>query len=147
MIALIQRVNKSSVSVDGKEVAAIGKGLNILLGVFDGDTQEDINKLINKIVKLRIFSDECGKMNLSIQDIGGKVLVVSQFTLAGSVKKGNRPSFSKAMPPIAAKELYLEFIEKLNQFIEVENGVFGATMQVEINNDGPVTFILDSTKL
>ena len=147
MIALVQRVSKSSVSVDNKIVGSISKGLNILLGVFEEDTKEDIDKLVKKIVKLRIFSDDCGKMNLNIIDTGGSALVISQFTLAGSVKKGNRPSFTKAKNPKEAKEYYLEFIEQLSQYIEVESGVFGADMQVEIINDGPVTFILDSKEL
>ena len=147
MIAVVQRVNRSSVKVDGKVVGSIGKGLNILLGVVEEDTQEDIVKLVNKIVKLRIFSDECGKMNLNIIDSGGAALVISQFTLAGDVKKGNRPSFTKAKEPKEAKRLYLEFIKALRQYIPVECGIFGASMEVEILNDGPVTFILESKNL
>ena len=147
MIALIQRVSSSSVEIDGKVAGSIGLGVNILLGILKDDTKEDIYKLVKKIVKLRIFSDECGKMNLNIQDAGGSALVVSQFTLAGSVKKGNRPSFGNAKEPNEAKELYLEFIEKLTEYVEVQSGVFGAMMKVNIVNDGPVTFILDSKKI
>ncbi len=147
MIAVIQRVTKSSVSVDGKVVGSINRGFNILLGVFEDDTQKDIDKLVQKIVKLRVFSDECGKMNLNITDVCGAALVVSQFTLAGDVKKGNRPSFTKAKKPQEAKILYLEFIDKLSNYIEVQSGIFGANMSVEITNDGPVTFILDSKEL
>lgn len=147
MIAIIQRVSKSSVSVDGELVSSINRGINILLGIVEEDSLEDIEKLVKKIVKLRIFSDECGKMNLSILDIEGEALVISQFTLAANVKKGNRPSFSQAKKPSEAKELYLEFIKRLNEFIEVKSGIFGANMSVEIINDGPVTFILDSNKL
>ena len=147
MIAIIQRVSKSSVSVDGELVSSINRGINILLGIVEEDSLEDIEKLVKKIVKIRIFSDECGKMNLSILDIEGEALVISQFTLAANVKKGNRPSFSQAKKPSEAKELYLEFIKLLNEFIEVKSGIFGANMSVEIINDGPVTFILDSNKL
>jgi len=147
MIAVIQRVSSSSVKVEENVVGSIGRGLNILLGVVNEDSTEDIAKLVQKIVKLRIFSDECGKMNLNIQDIDGAALVISQFTLAGDLKKGNRPSFAKAKEPKEAKEFYLQFIEELQQYIPVESGIFGASMQVEIINDGPVTFILDSKSL
>ena len=147
MIAIIQRVSKSSVSVDGELVSSINRGINILLGIVEDDSLEDIEKLVKKIIKLRIFSDECGKMNLSILDIEGEALVISQFTLAANVKKGNRPSFSQAKKPSEAKELYLEFIKRLSEYIEVKSGIFGANMSVEIINDGPVTFILDSNKL
>ncbi len=147
MIAIIQRVSKSSVSVDGELVSSISRGINILLGIVEDDSLEDIEKLVKKIIKLRIFSDECGKMNLSILDIEGEALVISQFTLAANVKKGNRPSFSQAKKPSEAKELYLEFIKRLSEYIEVKSGIFGANMSVEIINDGPVTFILDSNKL
>ncbi len=147
MIALLQRVSSSKVEVDGKEIASIGKGLNILLGVLKEDSIDDINKLVKKIINLRIFADEESKMNLSILDIKGEILVISQFTLAGSVKKGRRPSFDRAMEPTKAKELYLLFIEKLKEYVEVKSGIFGAMMKVEIINDGPVTFIIDSKEL
>ncbi|ACO03204.1 MAG TPA: D-aminoacyl-tRNA deacylase [Persephonella sp.] len=147
MIAVIQRVNRSYVEVDGKVVGEIGKGLNILLGVVKGDTEEDIDKLIKKIPFLRIFEDENGKMNLSVIDIKGEALVISQFTLAGSVKKGRRPSFDNAEEPERAKELYQRFVERLSEYIPVKTGVFAAHMKVFIENDGPVTFIIDSKAL
>ncbi|WP_300365784.1 D-aminoacyl-tRNA deacylase [Hydrogenimonas sp.] len=147
MIALIQRVSRSSVVVDGDEIAHIGRGLNILLGVLKGDGESDIEKLVPKLVHLRIFADEEGKMNRSILDMGGEALVVSQFTLAGSVKKGRRPSFDNAMPPNEAERLYEIFCEKLEEYIPVQRGEFGAMMDVEIHNDGPVTFIVDSKDL
>ncbi len=147
MIAVIQRVNKSYVEVDNKVVGKIDKGINILLGVVKGDTEEDIKKLINKIPFLRIFEDENGKMNLSLIDIEGKALVISQFTLAGNVKKGRRPSFENAEEPKKAKELYLKFVEELKKYVPVETGIFGADMKVFIENDGPVTFIINSKDL
>ena len=147
MIALLQRVSRSSVSIDGETVAKIGSGYNILLGVLKGDSEADIEKLVQKIVNLRIFADEKGKMNKSILDVGGEALVVSQFTLAGSVRKGRRPSFDNAMPPEDAKRLYEEFCQRLSQHIEVQTGRFGAMMEVAIVNDGPVTFIVDSKEL
>ncbi|WP_457622544.1 D-aminoacyl-tRNA deacylase [Persephonella sp.] len=147
MIAVIQRVNRSYVEVDGKVVGEIGKGLNILLGVVKGDTEEDIEKLIKKIPFLRIFEDENGKMNLSVIDIKGEALVISQFTLAGSVKKGRRPSFDNAEEPEKAKELYQEFVKRLSEYIPVKTGIFAADMKVFIENDGPVTFIIDSKTL
>ncbi|WP_200762942.1 D-aminoacyl-tRNA deacylase [Nitrosophilus alvini] len=147
MIALLQRVKRSSVTVNGREIAKIGKGINILLGVLKEDSEDDIHKLVDKIVNLRIFSDSEGKMNLSIRDVGGEALIISQFTLAGSVKKGRRPSFDKAMEPGRAKELYEKFCENIGEYIAVKQGVFGAMMEVEILNDGPVTFIIDSKEL
>lgn len=147
MIAIIQRVNKSYVEVNGKIVGEIDRGINILLGVVKGDTDEDIKKLINKIPYLRIFEDESGKMNLSLLDIDGKALVISQFTLAGNVKKGRRPSFEYAEKPERAKELYDKFVNELKKYIPVETGIFGAYMKVFIENDGPVTFIINSKDL
>lgn len=147
MIAVLQRVNKSWVEVDGKVVGEIGKGINILLGVEKGDTEEDIKKLINKIPFLRIFEDKNGKMNLSVIDIGGEALVISQFTLAGNVKKGRRPSFDNAEEPEKAKLLYEKFVEELSKFIPVKTGIFAAYMKVFIENDGPVTFIINSKEL
>ncbi len=147
MIAVLQRVNKSWVEVDGEVVGKIGKGINILLGVEKGDTQEDIQKLIRKIPYLRIFEDENGKMNLSLIDIKGEALVISQFTLAGNVKKGRRPSFDNAEEPEKAKKLYEEFVEELRKYVPVETGVFAAHMKVFIENDGPVTFIINSKEL
>ncbi|WP_457605947.1 D-aminoacyl-tRNA deacylase [Nitratifractor sp.] len=147
MIALLQRVRSSSVRVDGKVVGAIGPGLNILLGVVKGDDEESMGKLLAKIPHLRIFPDEEGRMNLSLLEVGGSALVVSQFTLVASLKRGRRPSFDRAMPPEEAERLYERFCEELEHFVPVERGVFGAMMEVEILNDGPVTLILDSREL
>ena len=147
MIALLQRVSRSAVRVDGEEIARIGNGLNILLGILKGDGEEEIEKLHRKIVALRIFPDEQGRMNRSIEEIGGEVLVISQFTLAGNLRKGRRPSFDNAMPPGEARELYELFCRRLSASVPVQTGRFGAMMEVEILNDGPVTFILDSSEL
>ena len=148
MIAVIQRVKSSNVKVEGKVVGEIGQGLNILLGVVKGDTKEDIDKLINKIYNLRIFQDENDKMNLSIQDVDGEALVISQFTLAGNCKKGRRPSFDSSAEPKLAKEYYELFIEKSMDYVKsVQSGIFAAKMEVNIVNDGPVTFVLDSKEL
>ncbi len=126
----------------------IGQGLNILLGVKKGDTSVDIKKLADKILNLRIFKDENDKMNLSLFDIEGEALIISQFTLAGNVKKGRRPSFEQSEKPDVAHAYYQEFIEYVKGMgIKVQTGVFGAMMDVEIHNDGPVTFILDSKEL
>ncbi|NPA53107.1 MAG: D-tyrosyl-tRNA(Tyr) deacylase [Aquificae bacterium] len=147
MIVVLQRVNQSWVEVDGEIVGKIGKGINILLGVEKGDTEEDIKKLMNKIPYLRIFEDENGKMNLSVMDIKGEALVISQFTLAGNVKKGRRPSFDNAEEPKRAKELYEKFTQELSKFVPVQTGIFAANMKVFIENDGPVTFIINSREL
>lgn len=148
MIAVIQRVSSSSVKVDDKIVGEINKGLNILLGVKKGDTSEDIKKLVNKIVNLRIFQDENDKMNLSLLDVDGEALIISQFTLAGNIKKGRRPSFDSSETPAIANELYEEFVEEFKKAgINTQTGVFGAYMDVSIQNDGPVSFIIDSKEL
>lgn len=148
MIAVIQRVNSSSVSVDNKVVGKIGKGLNILLGVKKGDTKDDIKKLVSKIVNLRIFQDENNKMNLSLLDTKGEALIISQFTLAGNIKKGRRPSFEQSETPDIAKQYYEEFIKEISNLgVNTQTGIFGAMMDVEILNDGPVTFIIDSKEL
>lgn len=148
MIAVIQRVSSSSVSVDGEVIGSIKKGLNILLGVKKGDTHEDMEKLVKKIVNLRIFSDENGKMNLSLLDIKGEALIISQFTLAGNVKKGRRPSFDDSQTPDIAELMYEEFAKAVASYdILTQTGEFGAMMDVEIHNDGPVTFIIDSREL
>ena len=147
MIAVVQRVLESHVEVDSKIVGKIGKGLNILLGVEKGDTEEDIKKLVNKIVNLRIFEDENGKMNLSLLDINGEALIISQFTLTANVKKGRRPSFDNAEKPEIAKKLYERFVEETSRYVPVQTGVFAADMKVFILNDGPVTFIIDSKQL
>jgi D-tyrosyl-tRNA(Tyr) deacylase len=145
---VIQRVSSSNVTVDNKVVGSIGVGLNILLGVQKGDTKDDIGKLVNKIINLRIFKDENDKMNLSLLDIGGEALVISQFTLAGNIKKGRRPSFDSSEKPEIAKKLYEEFVKEIsNAGIKTQTGEFGAMMDVEIHNDGPVTFIVDSEEL
>jgi D-tyrosyl-tRNA(Tyr) deacylase len=147
MIAVVQRVIKSSVEVDGKVVGEIRKGVNILLGVAEEDTEEDINKLVNKIVYLRMFEDENKKMNHSLLDINGEALIISQFTLLANLKKGRRPSFEYAAKPDKAKALYEKFVEEFSKYVKVQTGIFGADMKVYILNDGPVTFILDSKQL
>ena len=147
MVAVIQRVSSSWVKVGDKEIARIGKGYNILLGVIEGDTQEDIEKLVKKIINLRIFPNEAGKFDKNIFQIGGEALVVSQFTLAGKIKKGNRPDFTNAMKPDSAKKLYEKFVQKLSEHIPVQTGEFGAMMEVGIMNDGPVTIIANSKEL
>jgi D-tyrosyl-tRNA(Tyr) deacylase len=147
MKAVIQRVLNASVEVEGKVVGSSGKGILVLLGVEKGDGEKDADWMAEKIANLRIFEDGEGKMNLSIQDIGGGILAVSQFTLAGNCAKGRRPSFDTASPPAEANELYGYFLGKLRQSgIPVETGVFQANMQVSLVNDGPVTFILESPK-
>jgi len=145
MRVVIQRVNKASVSVQGQINGHIETGLLLLLGIEEEDTSEDIQWLVNKIVNLRIFSDSEGKMNLSILDVEGDFLVVSQFTLHASTKKGNRPSYIKAAHPDKAIPLYNQFVENLNHFgRKVETGLFGAMMKVSLENDGPVTIIIDT---
>lgn len=146
MRAVIQRVNKSSVSVDGEIKGSVGKGYNILLGVMDGDGEQQAELLAGKVAKLRVFEDENGKMNKSILDIGGEILVISQFTLCADIKKGNRPSFTDSAPPAEADRLYKYFCSKLldNGISKVETGVFAADMQVSIENDGPVTIVMDT---
>ncbi len=148
MIAVIQRVKSSSVKVEGKTIGEIGIGLNLLLGVKKEDNKRDVLKLVQKIVNLRIFQDELGKMNLSILDIKGEMLIISQFTLAGNLKKGRWPSFEESEIPELAKELYEEFIKEVDKVgIRTQKGKFSAYMDVNIQNDGPVTFILDSNEL
>ncbi|RYA23268.1 D-tyrosyl-tRNA(Tyr) deacylase [Malaciobacter halophilus] len=148
MIAVVQRVKSSSVKVDGKIVGQIDKGLNILLGVKKGDRKEDITKLVNKIVNLRIFQDENDKMNLSLLDIKGEALIISQFTLAANVKKGRRPSFDSSEKPDIAKDMYEQFVKEFEFLgVHTQTGIFGEHMDVNIQNDGPVTFIVDSNEL
>ena len=147
MKAVVQRVKSSAVVVDGETIGEIERGYNVLLGVFPDDTKKDAEILAAKIAKLRVFEDEDEKMNLSIMDIGGEVLAISQFTLCADIKKSNRPSFITAAKPEYANELYEYFMEQLraNGIKKVEHGLFGADMQVEIHNDGPVTIIMDTT--
>jgi D-tyrosyl-tRNA(Tyr) deacylase len=146
MRAVIQRVSEASVTIEGKKVADIKSGLLILLGIEDTDTQEDIDWLSGKIAKLRIFGDENGIMNLSIQDIDGDVIVVSQFTLHAATKKGNRPSYIKAAGPAVAIPLYEAFIKQVEKELgkKVQTGRFGADMKVALVNDGPVTIMIDT---
>lgn len=148
MRVLIQRVTQAKVEVEGKCIGNIGKGYLVLLGVADGDTKEMADKLFDKMVKLRIFPDENGKSNLSIKDVGGEVLVVSQFTLYADCKKGNRPSFTNAGKPDAANELYEYFLGLTKaEFGDVQCGEFGADMKVSLLNDGPFTILLDSNEI
>ncbi len=148
MRALIQRVTNASVSADGHVIGQCGKGYLILLGVGGEDGPEQIERLWNKIYKLRIFEDEDGKTNLSLADVGGEVLVVSQFTLYANCKKGNRPSFTQAGAPDRAEALYEAFVERARRDVaHVQTGSFGAMMQVSLVNDGPFTIWLDTDQL
>lgn len=146
MRLVIQRVSEASVTIGGKVHSSIGTGLLILQGIEDADTQEDIDWLCKKVSNLRIFDDENGVMNLSVKDISGELLVVSQFTLHASTKKGNRPSYIKASKPDFAIPMYEQFVKTLGftSGIKVETGEFGANMQVQLINDGPVTILIDS---
>ena len=146
MKAVLQRVSEALVTVDGSKVAQIGTGLLILLGIEDADTHDDIEWLTAKIVKLRIFGDSNGVMNLSVQETGGDVIVVSQFTLHASTKKGNRPSYIRAAKPDIAIPLYESFVAQLEKELgkKVQTGEFGADMKVALINDGPVTIIIDT---
>lgn len=146
MKVVIQRASKSSVTIEGKKVASIEKGLLILLGIVNEDTQEDIQWLSNKIANLRVFDDENGVMNKSIIDVQGDAIVVSQFTLHASTKKGNRPSYIKAAKPDIAIPLYEAFVKQLKLDLgnNVQTGEFGADMKVELINEGPVTIIIDT---
>lgn len=148
MRAVVQRVDKAKVTVDGKIVGEISRGLMVLVGVVEGDTEKDVQYLADKVTGLRIFEDEAEKMNLSVKDIGGEILSVSQFTLYGDCRKGKRPSFDKAAKTETAIVLYEKFNELCRQQnIKVETGVFGAHMLVELANNGPVTILLDSSKM
>ncbi|MBD5204134.1 MAG: D-tyrosyl-tRNA(Tyr) deacylase [Bacteroidales bacterium] len=149
MIALIQRASRAEVRSDGRLLGSISAGLMILLGVIEGDTMQDVNKLVKKCSMMRIFADDNGVMNRSVIDIGGQVMVVSQFTLAADIRKGNRPSYIKAARPEQAIPLYETFCRLMSEAIghPVATGEFGADMQVELINDGPVTIIADSRGL
>lgn len=146
MIALIQRVSSASVTIDGIVKSSIASGLLILIGIEDADNNEDIDWLANKIVNLRIFNDDQGVMNISVKDQGGEIIVVSQFTLHASTKKGNRPSYLKASKPDVAIPLYEKFVAVLSSQLgkPVQTGEFGADMKVALVNDGPVTIIIDT---
>ena len=146
MIAVIQRVTRASVTINQKIHSEISRGLLILIGIEDADAEEDIDWLAAKIANLRIFDDEAGVMNLSVRDIMGEILVVSQFTLHASTKKGNRPSYIKAARPEKAIPIYEAFIKKISAEINkpVQTGVFGADMKIELVNDGPVTILIDT---
>ena len=147
MRAVVQRVARAGVSVDGQTVGTIGKGFCVLLGVGTGDTERDADWLADKIVDLRIFEDENGKLNLSLSEVGGEMLVVSQFTLYGDCRKGRRPSFVEAAPPDEGRRLYEYFVERVRaRGIDTSCGVFQAHMLVDIEGDGPVTLILDTRK-
>ncbi len=146
MRVVLQRVTEASVSVDEEIVGKIGKGLVLLVGIGNGDTEEDARYLSDKCLQLRIFEDEAGKMNISALDVGADVLAISQFTLFGNTRKGRRPSFVEAAPPEISRPLFERFVGFLKESgLKVETGIFGAHMLVKIFNDGPVTILLDST--
>lgn len=148
MRAIVQRVSSSKVEVNNEIIGSIGKGINVLLGISKEDTLEDVIYLKDKILNLRIFEDEAGKLNKSLLDINGELLIVSQFTLYGDCRRGRRPSFIEALSGDKAEELYEEFIVQCTKILgTVQTGRFGADMQVSIENDGPVTLMLDSKKL
>jgi D-aminoacyl-tRNA deacylase len=137
--ALVQRVSEASVTVDGDEVARIGTGLLVLLGVRRGDGEAEADRITSKLLALRVFEDDAGKMNLSVGDVGGEILCVSQFTLYGDTRKGNRPSFVDAAPPEEAEPLY----ERVRSALNAQAGIFGARMSVALTNDGPVTLLIE----
>ena len=148
MRAIVQRVSQASVSVDNKVMGSIGEGLLVLLGIGKEDDESDLEYLVNKVLGLRIFQDEDDKMNLSLMDIEGELLVISQFTLYGDARKGRRPSFIDSGDPEIAERTYLKFVDKcIEKGIRTEKGVFGADMDVSLINQGPVTIMLDSKKL
>jgi len=144
---VVQRVSEGSVEVEGAVVASVGRGLLVLLGVGKGDSESDLDYMVDKILNLRVFEDSNGKMNLSLLDVGGEMLVVSQFTLYGDCRKGRRPSFSDSADPAVAEPMYLRFIEKVrSRGVRVGEGVFGAVMSVRLCNDGPVTLLIDTER-
>lgn len=146
MRLLIQRVSRASVTIEGKVRSAIGKGLMVLVGIEEADTQEDIDWLTGKLLRLRIFDDEAGVMNLDVQQVDGEMMIVSQFTLHASTKKGNRPSYFRAAPEAISRPMYEKFVASVKQALSknVATGEFGADMKVELVNDGPVTIWIDS---
>lgn len=144
MRALVQRIKRAKLSVGGKEISSCGKGLIVYFGVKKGDTEKELDFVVNKVANLRIFEDENGKMNLSVKDVCGEIMSVSQFTLYGDVKKGFRPSFTEAEEPQKASAIYDEFCDRLEkEGIKVARGIFGADMQIEYVNDGPVTIYVE----
>lgn len=148
MRAVVQRVSRAQVTVEGQVTGKIDRGLLVLLGVAQADTEADLEWLVAKVLGLRVFSDEAGKMNLDLKQVNGGLLVVSQFTLLGDVRKGNRPAFTGAKEPVEAERMYERFCARAAELgAPVQKGVFRADMQVELVNDGPVTLLLDSTKL
>ena len=148
MRAVVQRVSSAQVAIEGQVVGSIGRGFLVLLGVGEADGPEQLERLWGKILKLRIFADEQGKTNLSLADVGGELLVVSQFTLFANCRKGNRPSFTQAGSPQLAEELYERFVERARRDVAcVQTGRFGADMQVSLVNDGPFTILLDTDEL
>ena len=147
VIAVLQRASRAKVTVEGEVVGAIDGGLVVLLGVHKNDTEDDVKFLVDKTVNLRIFSDDQGRMNMSLLDVGGQALVISQFTLIGDWRKGRRPSFIEAAPPELGENLYNGFIDMIGAAgLHTQSGTFGAMMDVELVNDGPVTFVLDSNR-
>ena len=147
MRAVVQRVTYSSVEVDGVIVGEINKGFNVLLGISKDDTEEDMKYIKDKIINLRVFSDENDKMNLSLLDVKGELLLISQFTLYGDARKGRRPNFMNALGGDEARKFYEKFIEMMKETgLKVQTGIFGADMKVDIKNDGPVTILLDSSR-
>lgn len=148
MRAVVQRVDRASVTVDGQITGQVERGLLVLLGVAEGDTEKDLHYIVDKVCGLRVFEDAEGKMNLSVQDVGGSLLAVSQFTLCGDCRKGKRPSFDKAAKPDIANAFYEQFVAQCRaKGLSVATGVFRAHMLVELVNNGPVTILLDSTKI
>lgn len=147
MRAVVQRVKSSKVEVDGKTIGSIGKGINLLIGISKDDTREDIDYIVRKVLGMRIFEDDKGKMNYSLNDINGQLILISQFTLYGDCRRGKRPDFMKAQGGDLARSLYNELVEEFKKEVpDLQTGEFGADMQVEIINDGPVTLLLESKK-
>ena len=144
MRVVVQKVTYSSVTVDKRKVNEINDGLMVLVGFTQGDSSKEIDYLVNKVANLRVFDDENGVMNKSVIDIGGEILLISQFTLYGDAKKGNRPSYISALRGDEAEPLYNEMANKLNKLVPTKKGIFGADMKLQINNDGPTTIIIDS---
>lgn len=144
MIAVIQRVSRARVTVEGKTVGEIGEGLVVLLGVAQDDTDQDAEYVVRKTVNLRVFPDDAGRMNRSVRDMEGEILLISQFTLLGNTRKGRRPNFTAAAHPAAAEAIYLQVRDAMSRQVPVATGIFGAKMDVELVNDGPVTLIVES---